>query len=327
MRIFDFLFGPPDIENLKAKKDVEGLLKALKYKKDNNVREKAAMALGDMGDERSVKPLIYALNDEDADIRENAAAALEAIFRLPDVENLKAKKDVEGLIRVLKYKEKDNDVRENAAAAIRELQYTKAAGPLIQVLETEEGAVREKAAVALGEIGDERAVGPLTHALKYKSIGNVEMVKEILKQEEQIFACPYCKGSGSVRGWRPNPKGSIAYTATKHRCSRCEGTGKLKSIVEGKLKIEVTKLPFVPVFTIKEELDIFHIGGGPANVRTVTLFNWGEINMERANNFGKMSGILDKQHQSNKHSAFMFQKNAKPRIGFDILLSEPDVQW
>ena len=202
----------------------------------------------------------------------------------PDVENLKAKKDVEGL---LKYK-KDNDVREKAAAA-------------------------------LGEIGDERAVGPLTHALKYKSRGNVEMVKEILKQEGQIFACPYCKGSGSVRGWSPNPKGSIAYTATKHRCSQCEGTGKLK--------IEVTKLPFVPVFTIKEELDIFHIDGGPANVRTVTMFNWGEINMERANNFGKMSGILDKRHQSNKHSAFMFQKNVKPRIGFDILLSEPDVTW
>ena len=205
----------------------------------------------------------------------------------PDVENLKAKKDVEGLLKALKYK-KDNDVREKAAAA-------------------------------LGEIGDERAVGPLTHALKYKSRGNVEMVKEILKQEGQIFACPYCKGRGSVGGWSPNPKGSIAYTATKHRCSQCEWTGKLK--------IEVTKLPFVPVFTIKEELDIFHIDGGPANVRTVTMFNWGEINMERANNFGKMSGILDKRHQSNKHSAFMFQKNVKPRIGFDILLSEPDVTW
>lgn len=157
---------------------------------------------------------------------------------------------------------------------------------LIQVLETEEGAVREKAAVALGEIGDERAVGPLTHALN-KSRGNVELVKEILKHAEQIFACPYCKGSGSVRGWSPNPKGSIAYTATKHRCSQCGGGGKLKSIVEGKLKIEVTKLPFVPVFTIKEELYIFHIDGGPANVRTVTMFNWGEINIERADNFGK----------------------------------------
>ena len=47
IRIFDFLFGLANVENLKAKKDVEGLLKALKYeKKDNGVREKAAIALG-----------------------------------------------------------------------------------------------------------------------------------------------------------------------------------------------------------------------------------------------------------------------------------------
>lgn len=33
MGIFDFLFGPPDVESLKAKKDVKRLIKALKYKK------------------------------------------------------------------------------------------------------------------------------------------------------------------------------------------------------------------------------------------------------------------------------------------------------
>ena len=40
-----------------------------------------------------------------------------------------------------------------------------------------------------------------------------------------------------------------------------------------------------------------------------------------------MSGVLDKRQHSNKHSAFMFQKNVKPQIGFDILLSEPEVTW
>ena len=39
MRIFDFLFGPPDVENLKAKKDVKGLIKALKYKKKTVIFE------------------------------------------------------------------------------------------------------------------------------------------------------------------------------------------------------------------------------------------------------------------------------------------------
>ncbi len=58
------------------------------------------------------------------------------------------------------------------------------------------------------------------------------MIKEISKCEERVFACPYCHGSGSVRGWSPNPKGSIAYTTSKHGCSQCDGAGKLKSIVE-----------------------------------------------------------------------------------------------
>lgn len=147
--------------------------------------------------------------------------------------------------------------------------------PLIQVLKGEAEDVREKVIIALGEIRDERAVEPLVHVLKDKDGGKVEMIKEISKCEERVFACPYCHGGGLVRGWSPNPKGSIAYTTSKHGCSQCDGAGKLKSIVEGKLKIEVTKLPLVPLFIIKEEINIFHREGGPTNVGTVTKFEWG----------------------------------------------------
>ena len=45
MGIFEFLFGLPDVESLKAKKDVKRLIKALKYKKDRDVRERAVAAL------------------------------------------------------------------------------------------------------------------------------------------------------------------------------------------------------------------------------------------------------------------------------------------
>jgi len=45
MGIFYFLFGPPDVESLKAKKDVKRLINALKYKKDREVRERAVAAL------------------------------------------------------------------------------------------------------------------------------------------------------------------------------------------------------------------------------------------------------------------------------------------
>jgi hypothetical protein len=273
IRIFDFLFGPPNVENLKSKKDVQGLIKALNYKKDRDIRARAAAALADL-------------------------------FGPPDVENLKARGDVEGVMKALEYK-KDNDVREKVAAAIREIKDERAAEILIQVLEGEDAAVRaeaamalgeiraekavrplirvlkdededlrEKAAMALGAIGDERAIEPLIYALGEDG-GKVEMIKEISKCDEEVFTCPYCHGRGSVKGWSSNPKGSIAYTGSKHGCNQCEGTGKLRSMVEGKLKIKITKLPLVPLFTIKEEINLFHKEGGPVNVGTVTTLNWG----------------------------------------------------
>ena len=169
MGLFDFLLGPPDVENLKTKKDAEGLLKALKYKKDNDVRVRAAVALADL-------------------------------FGPPDVENLKAMRDVEGLLKALKYEEKDNDVRENAAAAIRELRDEKSAEPLIHALKDEDEAVREKAAVALGEIGYIERKGikqggfgePYCSDECYSKAGN-EIANRILMGTSG--ACDFCQSS------------------------------------------------------------------------------------------------------------------------------------
>ena len=55
---------PPDIGELKAIKNVKGLIKALKSK-DRNVRRSAVEALGEIKDARAVEPLIEALKDED----------------------------------------------------------------------------------------------------------------------------------------------------------------------------------------------------------------------------------------------------------------------
>ena len=57
---------------------VEPLIEALKDK-DQDVRWEAALALGNIGDERAVEPLIEALKDEDEDVREAAGEALEKI--------------------------------------------------------------------------------------------------------------------------------------------------------------------------------------------------------------------------------------------------------
>jgi len=75
--IFDRLFRP-DIGKLKEKKDVDGLIKALRDK-DSDIRLEVAYALGEIKDKRAVEPLIQALKDEDNFVREAAVEALEKI--------------------------------------------------------------------------------------------------------------------------------------------------------------------------------------------------------------------------------------------------------
>jgi len=72
------LFGPPNVEKLKAKKDVDGLLEALAHR-DESVRRSAAEALGDVGDSRTLDPLTAALQDPATPV---AAAAAEALGKI-----------------------------------------------------------------------------------------------------------------------------------------------------------------------------------------------------------------------------------------------------
>jgi len=120
----------PDIEDLKEKGDVEGLIKALQYKKesteyeDYEVRRDAAEALGDFEEEKVIKALTHAF------------------------------KDVE-------------DVRFHVARNLG--KFGKTAVPfLIETLQDPDESMRRDAAWMLGNIGDERAIPPLTEALKDK---------------------------------------------------------------------------------------------------------------------------------------------------------------
>ena len=98
------LFGPPNVEELKAKGDVKGLIKALSYHKDHRVRQAAAEALDDLGWQpnhseagvrywierrqwdkcveagaAATKLLVNTLNSTDEDVRQAAAEALGRI--------------------------------------------------------------------------------------------------------------------------------------------------------------------------------------------------------------------------------------------------------
>ena len=72
------IFSEPNIEELKASKNLKGLIEALNDKY-GDFRLEAARALGNIGDSRAIEPLIEALKDEDNYVREAARAALEKI--------------------------------------------------------------------------------------------------------------------------------------------------------------------------------------------------------------------------------------------------------
>jgi HEAT repeat protein len=70
------LLGLPDIEKMKARRDVRGLIRALGYQKDAAVCPAAASALGWIDDARAVEPLIAALKNRDSGVLAAVARAL-----------------------------------------------------------------------------------------------------------------------------------------------------------------------------------------------------------------------------------------------------------
>lgn len=114
----------PDIEKLKAKGDVDGLIKALEYQEDSQVRAEAACALAELFweleeiDASTVESLIAALRDKDEDVRAVTAGALHGARFLSLVGEISAPA-VESLIAFLK--DEDWIVREAAARALDRL--------------------------------------------------------------------------------------------------------------------------------------------------------------------------------------------------------------
>jgi len=143
------LFGPPDIAKLEAKRDVNGLTKALGYQKDPTVRRRAADALGGIRDLSAVEPLIASLADTDHDVRAAITNALGQIGDERAVNPLVAKLD-----------DKDPAVREAISKALCRIGHP-SVEPLLSVLKRGD----RRAAEILGEIGDPRALADLDISL------------------------------------------------------------------------------------------------------------------------------------------------------------------
>ncbi len=117
------LFFKPNVEKMKERGDVEGLIKALRHK-DVSVRKKAAKALGDLNAKDAVDALIEALKDEDVDVRIEVARALGKV---------KDPKAVDALLEVVR-KDESLDVRIEAAKALKEIGYSKATELMVNLI-------------------------------------------------------------------------------------------------------------------------------------------------------------------------------------------------
>jgi HEAT repeat protein len=140
-----------------SEKAVEPLISALSSDKKRSVRSSAASALGEIGSEKALDPLISALSsDNNSDVRGRAASVLGEIG---------SEKGVEPLISALSPDE-DSVVRSRAASALGRIGSEKALDPLITALSSDNNSdVRGHAASALGGIGSEKALDPLITAL------------------------------------------------------------------------------------------------------------------------------------------------------------------
>ena len=164
MEIFDKFFKP----------NIEKMIRALDHK-DEDVRRKAAEALGRIGDARAVEPLAKTLKDEDSSVRYCAGGALRAL----PLERIRNESAVAALTNALDHE--DCKVRCNAAHALGRIGDKSAVPALIKALRDTHmeyaddehpdmgkfHPVSVAAADALGAIGDRSAVPALIEALKH----------------------------------------------------------------------------------------------------------------------------------------------------------------
>lgn len=156
----------PDVRMLATKKDGHGLIKALAYERDPNVREAAANALGDLGDHAAIEPLIDLLNEPWSISGGPHDAGVRALTKIGSAA-------VEPLIAALKNAKRssnpmmdpDQNLRIGCVRALGMIGDPRAIDALLKALSDNIPIVRSSSAQALEEIGDS-AVLPLIELLE-----------------------------------------------------------------------------------------------------------------------------------------------------------------
>jgi len=122
-------------------------------------RQRAAIALGNLGNTEAVEPLMNALKDEDDFVRNFASKSLG---------DLGDSRAVDALIQAMN--DENLLVRRSAVIALGNLGSSKAVDPLIKTSKNGDDIVRRAAIEALGNLGDARGIETLIEALRDEDI-------------------------------------------------------------------------------------------------------------------------------------------------------------
>ncbi|VVB89818.1 HEAT repeat-containing taxis proteinF [uncultured archaeon] len=150
-------------------KVIEPLIEVLANDTEVEVRTMAVQALGAIGSEKAVEPLIEFLNNTEEHEHVRAMAA----YALGEIGNENA---IESLIEVLINVDEKGDVQFMATQALETMESEKAVELLIEILNNadKQKKVRESVASVLGRIGSEKAIESLIEVLN-----NADEKKEI----------------------------------------------------------------------------------------------------------------------------------------------------
>jgi HEAT repeat protein len=206
MDILSLLFPAPDVPKMVIRKNVQGLIKALSYKKSSSIRMNAAHALGDIGFfGDSFYPLLTAfLSENDPVVRKAIGSSLVKIGEFPAVERfcycladgndgvhcdaaywLGEIGNPWALDQLILSYECDSpgptlnthrsETRRTAVLdAVAKIGGTRAITLLLKAIDDPSANVRHSAASTLARIGASRAIGPLL--LCYKKENRVGTV-------------------------------------------------------------------------------------------------------------------------------------------------------
>jgi HEAT repeat protein len=159
--------GMPNVPQLEEKRDVRGLVRALRYRDPCDAMwGNAVQALGRLGDPGSIQSILGSLEEQGFHKNEPReglapwraeALVIEAILGF-------GSSALPSLTQALR--DRNRRTRLTAVEALGLTRDPRAVGPLCAALGDESSLVRERAAEALGQIGDPAALEALVRALR-----------------------------------------------------------------------------------------------------------------------------------------------------------------